>query len=171
LADGRIVPFARLGPKPGRRWCGWVGAVKQAGWQRCGAVGLWRAPYAASWLLLTNWPKAQGQWYGWRMGEEWAFRACKSTGWPWQRRHIWAPEAANRLWWVLALASVWALRLGTHVLCTPALRRELARGRNGRPRGFSLGLRLFTRWLALGRRLYDALLLIPHRPIRLKSVV
>jgi hypothetical protein len=45
LTDGRIRPFTRLAPKPGRRRCGWVEACKKAGWVRCRAVGLWRGPY------------------------------------------------------------------------------------------------------------------------------
>jgi Transposase DDE domain len=171
LANGRIVPFARLVPKAGRRWRGQVEAFKKAGWLRCWAVGLWRAPHTAPWLLLTNWPKARGQWYGWRMWEELAFRDFKSTGWQWQRSHVWAPEAANRLWLVMALAYVWVLSLGTRVLHTPAWYLELTRGRRGRDSVFALGRRWLTRWWALGRQLWYELWLISHLPPRPKSVV
>jgi Transposase DDE domain len=171
LADGRIRPVGRLVPKVGRRWRGAVEAFKTAGWLRCWAVGLWRAPQAEPWLLLTNWPGARGQWYGWRMWEELAFRDFKSTGWQWQRSHIWAPEPANRLWLVMALAYVWTLSLGTGVRHTPAWRRELTRGRHGRHSLFQLGLRLLTRWWALGRRLCTELRLILHLPPYCKTVV
>jgi Transposase DDE domain len=171
LANGRVLPLGRLVPKAGRRWGGWVEAFKNAGWLRCWAIGLWRQPDQEPWLLLTNWPEAQGQWYGWRRWEELAFRDFKATGWQWQRSHIRAPEPANRLWLVLALAYVWALSLGIHVLYRPALRRELARGRSGRLSVFHLGLRLLTRWLALGRRLVYTLLLIAHLPTYHRSVV
>jgi hypothetical protein len=171
LADGRITPFARLVPKVGRRWSGAVEAFKKAGWVRCWAVGRWRAPHAEPWLLLTNWPQARGQWYGWRMWEELAFRDFKSTGWQWQRSHVWAPEAANRLWLVMALAYVWMLSLGTRVLRPPAWRKELVRGRPRRHSVFHPGLRWLARWWALGRPLCVELLLIPHLPSSLKSVV
>jgi hypothetical protein len=171
LADGRVVPFARLVPKAGRRWGGPVAAFKKAGWLRCWAVGLWRAPQAEPWLLLTNWPEARGQWDGWRMWEELAFRDFKSSGWQWQRSHVWSPGAANRLWLVMALAYVWVLSLGTRVLRTPAWRQELVRGRHHRHSVFHLGLRWLTRWWTLGRQLGFELRLIWHRSPYPKTVV
>ena len=115
VADGRTLPFARLVPKPGRRWCGWVDAFKKAGWCRCWAVGLWRKPQAEPWLLLTNWPGAPGQWYGWRMWEELAFRDFKSTGWQWQRSRRTDPRRVARHWLVLAVATLWTAAVGTRV--------------------------------------------------------
>jgi hypothetical protein len=171
LADGRIRPFDRLVPQAGRRWGGPVEAFKKAGWVRCWAVGRWRPPYKAPWLLLTNGPGAQGRWYGWRRWEELACRDFQSTGWPWQRSHVREPEPANRLWLVLALAYVWALSLGTRVLHTPAWRRELRRGQGRRYSVFALGLRLRTRWLTLGRRLCGELWLIAPLPTSSKTVV
>lgn len=171
LADGRAIPFASLVPKAGQRWGGWVDAFKKAGWVRCWAIGQWKARYDQPWLLLTNWPEAQGNWYGLRMWEELAFRDFKSTGWQWQRSHVWDPDHANRLWLVMALAYVWALSLGTRVIRTKALRRELTRGRGWRRSVFHLGLRMLKRWIELGRHLFYDLLLIPHLPTCPKSVV
>jgi Transposase DDE domain len=171
LDDGRTVPFAHLVPRPHTRWAGWVYAFKKAGWCRCWAVGQWRAPHQEAWLLLTNWPGAHGNWYGLRMWEELAFRDLKSLGWQWQRSRVWDPEHANRLWLVLALAYAWALSLGTQVIRTATLRRELTRGKDWRHSVFHLGLRLLTRWITLERRLFYELLFIPHLPTLPKSVV
>jgi hypothetical protein len=171
LDDGRTVPFATLVAKPGQRWSGEVYAFKKASWLRCWAVGQWHRPHQEAWLLLTNWPKAQGNWYGLRMWEETAFRDQKSNGWQWQRSHVWDPEHANRLWLVMALAYAWTLSLGTWVIRTPRLRRELTRGTTWRRSVFQLGLRLLTRWIARGRRLLCELWLIPHLPVLSKSVV
>jgi hypothetical protein len=56
---------------------------------------------------------------------------------------------------------------------TPAWRQELTRGRSRRYSVFPLGLRLLTRWLALGRGLCYDLWLFPHLPrcLNLKNVV
>jgi hypothetical protein len=171
LDDGRTVPVAHLVSRPGQRWRGWVYAFKKAGWLRCWAVGLWRRPPQEAWLWLTNWPQAQGRWYGLRMGEETAFRDQKANGWQWQRRHVWDPEHANRLWLVMALAYAWTLSLGTRVIRTARLRQALTRGHAWRRSVFQLGLRVLKRWLALGHRLMYDLCLMPHLPALSNSVV
>ena len=67
---------------------GAVRAFKKRGWRPCWAVGRWQGRYAQPWLLLTNWPQAQANWYGLRMWEEAAFRDLKSGGWQWHRSQI-----------------------------------------------------------------------------------
>jgi hypothetical protein len=171
LADGRCVAFRELVTRPGRSWSGWVWAFKKAHWQRCWAVVCWKRPHEQPWLLLTNWPQAQGNWYGVRMWEELAFRDLKSGGWDWQRSRVWEPAHANRLWLVMALAYVWILSLGTEVIRHKELRQELTRGHRWAHSVFRLGLRLLRRAMSLGRELLCDLLLIPHVPILSKTVV
>jgi hypothetical protein len=171
LADGRCVAFRELVRRPGQPWSGWVWAFKKAGWQRCWAVAYWRRPHEQPWLLLTNWPQAQGAWYGMRMWEELAFRDLKSCGWEWQRSRVWQPAHANRLWLVMALAYGWTLSLGTQVIRDNELRKEFSRGRRWAHSVFRLGLRLLRRTLSLGRELLCDLLLIPHVPVLSKTVV
>jgi hypothetical protein len=171
LADGRCVAFRELVRRPGQRWAGAVWAFKKAGWQRCWALACWRRPHEQPWLLLSNWPQAQGSWYGVRMWEELAFRDLKSGGWEWQRSRVWQPAHANRLWLVMALAYVWTLSLGTQVVRDRTLRKELSRGKRWAHSVFRLGLRLLRRALSLGRELLCDLLLIPHEPILAKTVV
>ena len=170
--DGQApVPFAQLVSQPGDAWRGQVAAFKQAGWIRCWAQGRWQPGHAEPWLLLTNHPDAQSDWYSMRMWEELAFRDFKSYGWHWQRSRVWRAERANVLWLVMALAYVWMLNLGTQVAHTARLRRELTRGAQPRFSLFTLGLRLLRRRLLLGRRLTVRLRLIAHPPPHPKSVV
>ena len=171
LEDGQEVPYHQLVPKKGQRWQGQVYAFKKAGWLQCWAVGQWQAKNREPWLLLTNYPAAQGRWYALRMWEELAFKDFKSTGWQWQRSRVWQPEHANRLWLVMALAYAWMVSLGTRVVRNPKLRVELTRGKARRRSVFHLGLRFLKRWLELGRVLYYELVFIPHLPVCRKSVV
>lgn len=168
---GPEFPFATVVTRPGQRWAGAVEAFKGAGWVPCWAVARWQGRQAAPWLLLTNWPQAHGQWYGLRMWEEAAFKDLKSGAWQWQRSHVRDPTHANRLWLVLALALAWVSSLGTQVIRTPAWRRELTRGQRWEFSVVQLGLRLLSRWLALGRPLPSHLRFVPYFPLLPKSVV
>ena len=168
--EGREVEFGALVPKPGARWAGAVRAFKKSGWQPCWAVGRWQGRYAQPWLLLTNWPHAQAAWYGLRMWEEAAFRDVKSGGWHWHRSQVRSPAHANRLWLVLALASAWMTSLGTQVIRHRSLRREVTSGKRWRHSVLQLGLRLFSRWLALDRPLRADFAFVPHLPILPKTV-
>ena len=160
-----------LVPRPGKRWAGAVRVFKHAGWPAYWVVGQWRRGAAQPWLLVTNWPQAQARWYGLRMWEEAAFKDLKSGGWQWQRSHVRRPAHANRLWLVLALATAWMSSLGTRVVRSRRLRRELTRGRRWHYSVLQLGLRLFARWLALGRPLPNDFLFVPRLPILPQTVV
>ncbi len=133
---GREVAFGTLFSKPGARWTGAVRAFKKRGWHPCWAVGRGQGRYAQPWLLLTNWPQAQANWYGLRMWAEAAFRDLKSGGWQWHRSQIRSPAHATRLWLVLALASAWMSSVGTQVIRHPRLRREVTYGKRWRPHEF-----------------------------------
>lgn len=169
--DGRDVSFNSLAPRIGSRWRGDVQAFKKAGWLRCWAVAVWEEKYAEPWLLLTNYPRAQGNWYSRRMWEEMAFKDFKSSGWQWQRSHVWNPNHANRLWLVMALAYVWMISMGTRVQRTPKLRAAVTRGTQERCSVFQLGLRFLYRSLKLGHKLFYQLVLFPSLRLRPKSVV
>ena len=170
--DGGVpVSFESLIDKPGDRWCGPVYAFKKAGWIKCWAQAQWQQGHAEAWLLLTNYPDAQGSWYGMRMWEELAFRDFKTSGWQWQRSRVWKAEHANILWLVMAVAYVWVISMGTHVENSPMLKKELTRGKERRLSLFSLGLRYLQRRLSTGRRLICSLSLVADPPATSKSVV
>jgi hypothetical protein len=174
LQDGKEVCFSSLVPSIGQSWSAEVYAFKKAGWLKCWAVGQWKPHYDEAWLLLTNLPEAEGDWYAIRMWQELAFKDFKSTGWQWQRSHVWKPEHANILWLVMSLAYVWVISMGSHVISNMQFRVELTRGnpnKGFRKSVFQLGLSFLKRWVDLGRELIYELLLIPHFSAFQKSLV
>ena len=170
--DGGVpVTFESLIDKPGDHWRGQVDAFKKAGWIRCWAEAQWEQDHAEPWLLLTNYPEAQGSWYGMRMWEELAFRDFNTSGWQWQRSRVWNAERANILWLVMAVAYVWVISMGTRVVNSQTHKRALMRGNQRRFSLFSMELRDLHRRLSTGCRLTFSLYLIADPPGSLKSVV
>lgn len=85
------------------------------------------------------------------MWEEEAFKDLKSNGWQWQRSRIWKPEHANLLWLLMALAYLWIISLGTHVMGIAKLLSCLTRGKSIRLSVFHLGIRYFHHSVAHNR--------------------
>lgn len=161
LEDGTEVTFGALVAK-GSKWSGKVYAFKKAGWLRCWAVAQWKANYDEPWLLLTNFPEAQGNWYAIRMWQEVAFKDFKSNGFNWQKSHVWLDDHCNRLWLAMSVAYLWVMSLGSQVVYCKKLRAELTRGTKERLSIFQLGLSFLKRWTELGRELCCDLWLISH---------
>lgn len=161
LADGTEMPFSSLVTKPRTKARVPAEAFKNAGWRRCRAIGLWRRKQKQPWLLVTNDPSIRGKEYAWRMWEEEAFRDFKSYGWRWEGSRVWQPAHANRLWLAMALAYLWVVSLGTHVLNSKQTLREFTRGNRQRFSVFQLGLRALKRWLDTRYLLPCHMLLIP----------
>lgn len=67
------------------------------------------------WLILTDLPPEQArvQWYGMRGWIEQGFKSIKSGTFQWQRTRISDPARAERLWLVLAVATLLVLMLAT----------------------------------------------------------
>jgi hypothetical protein len=171
LKDGREVAMTELVHSPGECWEGEAQAFKKAGWIKCKAIAYWGKGHEEPWLLLTSYPKAEGNWYGVRMWEELAFRDLKSFGWGWDKSKVWKPEHAGRLWLVMALAYALALSLGSRAMLHERLWRELARGKKSRTSLFRLGLRFVSRCANLGRDLFYHLAFSLDPTPGLKSVV
>lgn len=167
LPDGSEseVVFGDLVNKVGSKWSGKVYAFKKAGWLSCWAVGQWKAGHEEPWLLLTNFPKAEGNWYALRMWQEVAFKDFKSNGFNWQRSHVWIDDHCNRLWLAMAVAYLWVISMGSRVIYSKELRGELTRGTKERLSIFQLGLSFLKRWIKLERELCYDLWLISHLPI------
>ena len=68
------------------------------------------------WLLITNYPEADGNWYAKRMWQEVAFKDFKSNGWQWQKSHVWLDSHCNRLWLAMAVAYLWVISMGSRVV-------------------------------------------------------
>ncbi len=69
---------------------------------------MWDKNQKEAWLLLTDLVPADVSptWYGLRMWIEEGFKALKSGGFHWERTRMTDPARAERLWLVLALATL-----------------------------------------------------------------
>lgn len=72
------------------------------------------ARHATPWLIVTDLPAAQAQtlWYGVRAWIECGFKDFKRGGWHWEQTKMTRPERAERLWLVMAVATLWVLSVG-----------------------------------------------------------
>jgi Transposase DDE domain len=108
-------PLARLVPAVGRRYKGRGHAyASRKEPLRCTLLARWDAAHAEPWLVLTDLAPADADaaWYGWRYWIEQAFKVAKRGGWQWQRTRMTDARRAERLWAVLALATLWLLEVG-----------------------------------------------------------
>jgi Transposase DDE domain len=81
---------------------------------RCTLLACWTAGHEEPWLLLTNLPPEAGNaiWYGLRTWIEQGFKIIKSGGWDWQKTRMEDPDRVERLWLVLAVATLWVVAVG-----------------------------------------------------------
>jgi len=80
----------------------------------CTLLARWDEGYAEPWLLLTDLPPeaARAVWYGLRTWIEQGFKVLKSGGWSWDQTRMEDPQRVERLWLVLAVATLWVTALG-----------------------------------------------------------
>jgi hypothetical protein len=100
---------------------GWVGdalAVEGRAYSgrklRCTLLACWSEGHAEPWLLLTDLPPEAGSavWYGFRSWIEAGFKVIKGGCWDWQYTRMEEPGRVERLWLVLAVATVWLVAVG-----------------------------------------------------------
>jgi hypothetical protein len=77
-------------------------------------LACWAEGHAEPWLLLTDLPPEAGQavWYALRAWIEQGFKVIKGGGWDWQYTRMDDPGRVERLWLVLAVATLWVVALG-----------------------------------------------------------
>jgi hypothetical protein len=80
----------------------------------CTLLARWEAGYDEPWLLLTDLPPEAGAavWYGLRAWIEQGFKVIKGGGWDWDKTRMEDAERVQRLWLVLAVATLWVTALG-----------------------------------------------------------
>jgi hypothetical protein len=80
----------------------------------CTLLASWEAGYAEPWLLLSTLPPEAGQalWYGLRAWIEQGFKVIKGGGWNWHKTRMQDAGRVERLWLVLAVATLWVVALG-----------------------------------------------------------
>lgn len=80
----------------------------------CTLLAAWLPGHTHPWLIVTDLPVPQAQiaWYGWRSWIEAGFKTTKRGGWHWEQTKMTRPERAERLWLVMAVATLWAVSVG-----------------------------------------------------------
>jgi hypothetical protein len=113
LRSSQWQNLQELAAHPGSQWSGPVVCFKHHP-VRASLLVYWEAPHAEAWLILTSLLPAQAEaaWYGMRAWMECGFRHTKRGGWQWQSTRMQDPARANRLWLAMAVATLWAVRVG-----------------------------------------------------------
>lgn len=91
-----------------QQWQGEVTCFSATRRLRCTLLIIWNADQKAAWLLVTDLPPFQvsSSWYALRMWIEAGFKFLKSAAFHWERTRMRDPARAERLWLVLALATL-----------------------------------------------------------------
>lgn len=81
---------------------------------RCTLLARWEEGYHEPWLVLTDLPPeaAMALWYGLRTWIEQGFKVIKGGGWAWDKTRMEGPTRVERLWLVLAVATLWVTSVG-----------------------------------------------------------
>ncbi len=118
---GKFRPKGWSGPVPMGGLAGGVGVSFNAEGTayageglRCTLLARWEEGHAEAWLVLTDLPpeSADAVWYGLRTWIEQGFKVIKGGGWDWERTRMDEPRRVERLWLVMALATLWVVAVG-----------------------------------------------------------
>jgi len=97
-------------------WCGEVECFKtKATRLGCTLLAHWDEAYTDPWLIVTDLAPTQAQvaWYGMRAWIEAGFKDTKRGGWHWEQTKMIDPARVERLWLVIAVATLWVVSVGT----------------------------------------------------------
>jgi hypothetical protein len=77
-------------------------------------LACWGEGHAEPWLVLTDLPPeaASAVWYGLRTWIEQGFKIIKGGGWDWEKTRMEDPQRVERLWLVMAVATLWVVAVG-----------------------------------------------------------
>jgi hypothetical protein len=80
----------------------------------CTLLACWGEGHAEPWLLLSDLPPEAGNavWYAFRTWIEQGFKIIKGGGWDWEKTRMDDPGRVERLWLVLAVATLWVVAIG-----------------------------------------------------------
>jgi hypothetical protein len=129
----------RLVPRVGTRWRGSGAAYTGSATLSCTLLACWEAGHEEPWLILTDLAptSADAVWYGWRCWIEQTFKVIKRGGWQWHKSRMEDASRVERLWVVLAVATLWLLEVGGEAEANilpetmPEVKKE-AKGSRGR---------------------------------------
>jgi len=111
----RFRPLQGLVSAARPSWSGVVRCFKTSkGQVRCTLLAHFDPAYEDPWLILTDLAPhlADIAWYGMRAWIEAGFKDIKRGGWSWHHTRMTDPARAERLWLVIAVATIWVLSLG-----------------------------------------------------------
>ncbi len=113
---------------------------------RCTLLARWDEGYKEVWLVVTDLAPEEATvvWYGMRSWIEGGFKDTKRGGWQWHQTKMVDPARAERLWFAMAVATLWVLSVGgevdatlpvsglealpaTHIACRTATKRSRPR--------------------------------------------
>jgi Transposase DDE domain len=83
---------------------------------RCTLLAYWDDAHTDPWLIVTDLAPEQASvvWYGMRAWIEAGFKDTKRGGWHWEHTKMSDPSRVERLWLVIAVATLWVLSVGSH---------------------------------------------------------
>jgi hypothetical protein len=108
-------PLTSVVPGPGLSWAGQVECfADQKARLECTLVARWDEGHEQPWLLVTDLDasQAEGAWYAMRFWIACGFRGDKRGGWHWHQTKMTDPRRAERLWLVMAVATLWTMSVG-----------------------------------------------------------
>ena len=110
---GNYYPFHQLVRQVGASYAA-EGIAYTGAQLPCTLLACWTSGHEEPWLLLTDLPPEAGNavWYGLRTWIEQGFKIIKSGCWDWQKTRMEDPDRVERLWLVLAVATLWLVALG-----------------------------------------------------------
>jgi hypothetical protein len=109
---------------PGDTWRGRCTCFKTSPLS-CTLLATWDEGYADPWLLVSDLPpdEAEAWWYGLRSHIERGFRDTKRGLFQWHRARVTDPARAERMWLILALATLRLTAIGAQATPSPSERK------------------------------------------------
>ncbi len=108
-------PLSRVVTRVGQQWAGAVTCFATKERQLvCTLLARWDGGYRDPWLVVTDLPVEQADvaWYRLRAWIECGYKDSKRGGWQWHQTKMTNPARAERLWLVIAVATLWTVSVG-----------------------------------------------------------
>ncbi len=108
-------PLNQVITRVGQAWAGVVTCFATPERQLdCTLLARWEAGYRDPWLILTDLAPSAADvaWYGLRAWIECGYKDSKRGGWQWHQTKMTSPGRAERLWLVIAVATLWTVSVG-----------------------------------------------------------
>lgn len=115
LGEKGFRPLKDLVSQANPQWHGEVDCFKtKASRLRCTLLACWDEAYTDPWLIVTDLAPEQANvaWYGMRTWIEAGFKDTKRGGWHWEQTKMTDPQRVERLWLVIAVATLWVVSVG-----------------------------------------------------------